>query len=210
MKNTFALSKISLTLRTSIPLVLCSLALCTQIATAAPVILDFEGVAPDITQTAVGNTYTEDGYRLYNPGQSDAAAVVDRLGQNTTGSDYYTWDSPLANNPVTLTAVNDSLFSLNSLDIGSKDGISLATFSIIGHLSNGNTILYQASNVNAFSNVSLSGFNNLSSVTFAFISGDFGAIDNLAINTVPEPTTVALLGLGLLGFAASRRKAAKK
>lgn len=30
------------------------------------------------------------------------------------------------------------------------------------------------------------------------------------ISAVPEPTTVALLSLGLLGFAASRRKAAKK
>jgi hypothetical protein len=44
--------------------------------------------------------------------------------------------------------------------------------------------------------------NGVSSVFFGTTGGGNGS-------EVPEPTTVALLGLGLLGFAASRRKAAK-
>lgn len=36
-----------------------------------------------------------------------------------------------------------------------------------------------------------------------------GLLDNVAVAAVPEPTSIALLGLGLLGVVASRRKSAK-
>lgn len=51
--------------------------------------------------------------------------------------------------------------------------------------------------------------NNFSPTGTQVINGSLDVVFGRTPNAVPEPTTVALLGLGLLGFAASRRKSAK-
>ena len=55
---------------------------------------------------------------------------------------------------------------------------------------------------------------NASTLRFSDFSGNNsinqdGLLDNVAVAAVPEPTSIALLGLGLLGVVASRRKSAK-
>ena len=180
--------------------------LLTPISAMATVI-DFEGVAAAGTVMQVGQNYVEDGYNLFNPGGATNAVVVSQsTGNNTSGSDFYGWNNIAENNPVTLTNIAGDPFNFISLDVGSIFSPNPVSFDIIGRLVGGGTVTESIVNVGAFVSVTL-GWTNLTSVDFNYASGEFPAIDNLLLSSsVPEPTILILLSLGLVGLGWRRKK----
>lgn len=93
------------------------------------------------------------------------------------------------------------------------------TFSSFDYVQNGGEATFTANNGSVFTVLNgvtghfdlPASFANINSVIYHITSGYNGSVDNVTFNAaqVPEPASIALLGLGLLGFAASRRKSAK-
>jgi hypothetical protein len=189
---------------------------------AQATVIDFNNLAGNYLNYIPANTsYTNSGFRFvgasydYMIGAAYSGSDSSPIAYN--GTDYF-----IAYSDFTISSATAAPFKVNSLDLvhwHDQQGVTQAT--LTGHKVGGGTVT-QVVNVetmvnrtrvtgNDFTTFALSGFENLSSLTITHNGTYYLAMDNLVVNaaSVPEPSSLALLGLAVAGFAFMRRRAGK-
>lgn len=148
---------------------------------------------------------------------SDYASQSDSGVFAYNSSDFY-----MTYQGLTVTSVNASPFKLNSIDlVGWYSTAAGNKATLTGFKAGGGTVtqtvdLSTVANGlkrtgNDFTTYSLTGFDNLNSLTITHNFSDYLAIDNFVVNAtqVPEPSSLALFGLAVAAGAFARRRAGK-
>lgn len=172
--------------------------------------MTFEGVAPPGDFTIPVTPYTEGGFTL-----TDSSAVFNGIfdsafGVNSNSSDVFGWCAGCGPVTITLTKDGGGAFDFASFDTAILDtAFGANEIDVIGYLSGGGTSTVTVTQTNTWTTHFI-GFIDVTSVDFAFGANHSDlfdhAMDNLTMN-VPEPASIALLGLGLVGVGLARRRA---
>lgn len=185
-------------------------------AASQATVIDFEGHGQDF-----GNPMFEAGY-TFTIATSGWTIATDDWGFSPppvrNGTTRLLWsgngNGGTDGGQITMNQTNGNPFSLSSFDasVMFDDGRTNRLI-VIGNYNGGGTITDAFSIDTVFAGKSLTGnWTNLDSVIFrsgtndAFVSDPGVGLDNIAVDVVPEPASLAAIGLGLAALLKRRRK----
>lgn len=181
-----------------------------SVSGAHAVMMTFEGVAPAGGSIIPVTPYSEVGFTLTNSLGGDTDGIFDSAAPavNTNGTDIFGWCAYCGDLTITLTMNGGGAFDFVSFDSAVLETGS-NTLDVVGYFSGGGTATTQITQTENWTTQVLN-YVGVTSVDFTFgpthtVPLPDHAFDNLVMN-VPEPTSVALMGIGLAGLAWARRR----
>ena len=168
------------------------------------VVIGFEGLPQDVALRLVdGSVYTESGFALApytdNSFICPGVGFEQMIGDSTEYyQTYYDFVTFIAVDPT-------ALFDLNSFLVGPLDITTIPDegINIIGILPSGGSYVSRFNSLTTATTVTLN-WTNINAVVFE--TKDYVGIDNIDVSLVPEPSTLTLLALGVVGLAVMRRR----